>query len=80
MTETPLKTQVHELVERVDELYMEDLLHSIKLFLEQRQTTGFDDASPEIMNKLQQSLVQANEGTLVSNEEMKRQTKLWLTK
>ncbi|TAF92597.1 MAG: hypothetical protein EAZ32_00845 [Cytophagia bacterium] len=80
MTATPLKTQVYELVERVDELYMEDLLRSIKLFLEQRQTIDFDDASPEIMTKLQQSLVQANEGTLVSNEEMKRQTKLWLTK
>jgi hypothetical protein len=75
MAATSLKTQVHELVERVDELYMEDLLHSIKLFLEQHQAIDFDDASPEIMNKLQKSLVQANEGTLVSNEEMKRRTK-----
>lgn len=80
MSVLEIKTQVHQLVDRVDELHMEDLLQSIKFFLEQRQPVDFDDASPEIMAKLQQSLLQMEEGSLVSNDEMKKRTKEWLTK
>lgn len=44
------------------------------------QNENIDELNPEQQKRLQESIQQANDGKTLSNEEVKRKTKEWLSK
>lgn len=76
MSNRELKSEVIRLVNKVDENRMEDLLLSIRSFMEhQNLDTGIDANSPELLNELNQSLLQAELGQLISNNDVLTEVK-----
>ncbi|TDE10051.1 hypothetical protein [Dyadobacter psychrotolerans] len=80
MSATGLKSEVIRLVNGMDDNLMEDLLSSIKLFIEQQESPEIDNISPDLVITLNESLRGIDRDKLLSNEEIKKATKTWLTK
>lgn len=74
MPSRELKTEAIRLIDEIDADRMEDLLLSIRLLREQ-QNTGTDFNSPKLLEKLNQSLRQAEAGQLISNEDVVKEVK-----
>ncbi|MCF0062135.1 hypothetical protein MUK70_23120 [Dyadobacter chenwenxiniae] len=76
MSNRELKSEVIRLVNEVDENRMEDLLLSIRSFMEhQNVDNGIDANSPELLKELNQSLLQAELGQLISNNDVLTEVK-----
>lgn len=76
MSNRELKSEVIRLVNEVDENRMEDLLLSIRSFMEhQNVDNGIDANSPELLQELNQSLLQAELGQLISNNDVLTEVK-----
>ncbi|MCF0049709.1 hypothetical protein LXM25_06570 [Dyadobacter sp. LJ53] len=76
MSNRELKSEVIRLVNEVDENRMEDLLLSIRSFMEhQNVDNGTDANSPELLKELNQSLLQAELGQLISNNDVLTEVK-----
>lgn len=76
MSNRELKSEVIRLVNQVDESRMEDLLLSIRSFMEhQNLDNGIDTKSPELLKELNQSLLQAESGQLISNNDVLTEVK-----
>jgi hypothetical protein len=76
MSNRELKSEVIRLVNEVDENRMEDLLLSIRSFMEhQNVDNGIDANSPELLKELNQSLLQAELGQLISNNDVLTEAK-----
>ncbi len=65
-----IKAELMQLVNQVSDGRLQDLLLTIRAFAEQEAHSGFDSRSPEFLEKLNQSLLQAETGQLFSNEEV----------
>lgn len=76
MSNRELKSEVIRLVNQLDESRMEDLLLSIRSFMEhQNLDNGIDANSPELLKELNQSLLQAELGPLISNNDVLTEVK-----
>ncbi|WP_157486615.1 hypothetical protein [Dyadobacter alkalitolerans] len=76
MSNRELKSEVIRLVNQLDENRMEDLLLSIRSFMEhQNVDNGIDANSPELLKELNQSLLQAELGQLISNNDVLTEVK-----
>ncbi|MCE7068741.1 hypothetical protein LZG74_00410 [Dyadobacter sp. CY327] len=76
MSNRELKSEVIRLVNQLDENRMEDLLLSIRSFMEhQNLDNGIDANSPELLKELNQSLLQAELGQLISNNDVLTEVK-----
>jgi len=76
MSNRELKSEVIRLVNEVDENRMEDLLLSIRSFMEhQNVDNGIDANSPELLQELNRSLLQAELGQLISNNDVLTEVK-----
>ncbi|MCF2504098.1 hypothetical protein L0663_11965 [Dyadobacter sp. CY107] len=76
MSNRELKSEVIRLVNEVDENRMEDLLLSIRSFMEhQNVDNGIDANSPELLKELNQSLLQAELRQLISNNDVLTEVK-----
>lgn len=80
MSSVELKSEVIRLVNEMDAALMEDLLSSIHVFIEHQNAQNIDTTSPELLKTLNESLIQAGQDKLLSNEEILKETKKWLTK
>ena len=80
MSSVELKSEVIRLVNEMDAALMEDLLSSINVFIEQQNLHDIDTTSLAILKSLNESLIQARQNELLSNEEVIKETKKWLTK
>jgi len=80
MSSVELKSEVIRLVNEMDAALMEDLLSSIHVFIEQQNIQDINTTSPELLKSLNESLIQARQNELLSNEEVIKETKKWLTK
>lgn len=78
MSSVELKSEVIRLVNEMDVALMEDLLSSIHVFIEQQNVQDIDTTSPELLKSLNESLIQAGQNKLLSNEEVIKETKKWL--
>lgn len=65
-----IKAELMQLVNEVSDDRLQDLLLTIRAFAEQEEHAGFDSHSPEFLEKLNQSLREAETGPLFSNEEV----------
>jgi hypothetical protein len=70
MSSVELKSEVIRLVNEMDAALMEDLLSSIHVFIEQQNVQDIDTTSPELLKSLNESLIQAGQNELLSNEEV----------
>ncbi|KAA6440074.1 hypothetical protein FEM33_05570 [Dyadobacter flavalbus] len=70
MSSVELKSEVIRLVNEMDAAWMEDLLSSIRVFIEQQHSHHIDTTSPELLKSLNESLIQAGQNNLFSNEEV----------
>ena len=70
MSAVELKLEVIRLVNEMDAALMEDLLSSIHVFIEQQNVQDIDTTSPELLKSLNESLIQAGQNELLSNEEV----------
>lgn len=76
MSNRELKSEVIRLVNEVDENRMEDLLLSIRSFMEHQNVDNSIDAnSPELLQELNRSLLQAELGQLISNNDVLTEVK-----
>ena len=76
MSNRELKSEVIRLVNEVDENRMEDLLLSIRSFMEhQNVDNGIDANFPELLQELNRSLLQAELGQLISNNDVLTEVK-----
>jgi hypothetical protein len=80
MSAIEIKSEVIRLVNEMDENLMEDLLSSIRVFIEQQEHSGTDTNTPDILKSLSKSLNELKQGQLLSNEEVEQETKKWLTR
>ena len=80
MSAIEIKSEVIRLVNEMDENLMEDLLSSIRIFIEQQEPYEVDADTPEILKSLNKSLKGLKQGQLLSNEEIEQETKKWLTR
>lgn len=80
MSAIEIKSEVIRLVNEMDENLMEDLLSSIRIFMEQQEPYEVDTNTPEILKSLNKSLKGLKQGQLLSNEEIGQETKKWLTR
>ena len=76
MSNRELKSEVIRLVNEVDENRMQDLLLSIRSFMEHQNVDNSIDAnSPELLQELNRSLLQAELGQLISNNDVLTEVK-----
>lgn len=75
MSAIEIKSEVIRLVNEMDENLMEDLLSSIRIFIEQQEPYEVDTNTPEILKSLNKSLKGLKQGQLLSNEEIEQETK-----
>ncbi|WP_177194076.1 hypothetical protein [Dyadobacter sp. SG02] len=65
-----IKAELMQLVNEVSDNRLHDLLLTIRAFADQEAYASFDDHSPEFLEKLNQSLLQAETGQVLSSEEV----------
>jgi len=76
MSNKELKTEAIRLIDEIDADRMEDLLFSIRAFREQQNAdSDIDSSSPQLLEKLNQSLRQAETGQSISNEDVVKEVK-----
>jgi len=80
MSTIELKSEVIRLVNEMDEDLMEDLLLSIKVFVEKQVPNEIDTNSPDLVKSLKESLGDVEQSTLLSNAEILKETQKWLSK
>ena len=80
MSVIELKSEVIRLVNEMDENRMEDLLSSIKVFIEQQEPNETDLNHVDLLKSLNESLNQVRQNQLLPNEEVLKETKKWLTR
>ncbi len=75
MNQTELKTDLHQLIENVDD---KNILEAIKTILTKRASTNndwFDELSYDLKAALDESVDEANQGKTISHQEAMQQIK-----
>ena len=80
MSVIEIKSEVIRLVNEIDEDRMEDLLSSIKIFIEEQESHEIEVTEPDLLKSLNESLNRIGQDELLSNEEIIKETKKWLTR
>jgi len=76
-----IKTIIYEKVNELnDETLLQMVNEAITAYGSSSRQEILDELTPEQHQRLQESIKQADEGNTVSNEEVKKKTKEWLSK
>lgn len=76
-----LKEKIHQQLEQVeDETALHMLEEAVAVYSTTPKKDIIDELTPAQQQRLQESIQQANEGRVISNEEVKKMTKEWLLK
>lgn len=81
MPESTIKKQLHEYIDLItDESQLEILFETAEAYAKHGEPDILDSLSPQQLERLQESIKQADEGKLTSHEKVQKISKKWLTK
>ena len=80
MAKAEIKKQLLEYIEMIEDESLLQMLNDAAEVYATKQPDIIDLLTPEQLNRLQESVKQANEGKLTSHEEVKKISSQWLTK
>ena len=80
MAKAEIKKQLLEYIEMIEDESLLQMLNDAAQVYATKQPDIIDPLTPEQLNRLQESVKQANEGKLTSHEEVKKISSQWLTK
>lgn len=80
MAKAEIKKQLLEYIEMIEDESLLQMLNDAAQVYATKQPDIIDLLTPEQLNRLQESVKQANEGKLTSHEEVKKISSQWLTK
>lgn len=75
-----LKSKIYSQIEGLNDEPALQMLHEAVTAYSSSQNDILDKLTPEQQQRLQESIRQADEGQTISNEEMKKKEKEWLSK
>lgn len=80
MVATEVKSTIHEMIDKIDDSeYLIDIYDSLSSFLNQK-TDIYNELSEYQKKRIPESLLEVQNGTFTTNEQMKEEVKKWLTK
>ena len=80
MAKAEIKKQLLEYIEMIEDESLLQMLNDAAEVYATKQPDIIDMLTPEQLNRLQESVKQANEGKLTSHKEVKKISSQWLTK
>ena len=76
-----LKEKIHEQIDQLnDETALQMLQEAVAIYSSSSQKDILDELSPEQRQRLEESIRQANEGKILSNEEVMQKAREWLSR
>ena len=79
---TEIKTNFHKLIDKVDNTdLLENFFSAMNYYVNKKKGEDItDELTPKQMKRLSASIRQAEKGKTITNAEMKKEMKQWLTK
>ena len=80
MSKSEIIKQLHEFIDKIEDESQLQMLNEAAEVYATKQPDIIDLLTPEQLNRLEESISQADEGKLTSHEEVKKLSSQWLTK
>jgi len=80
MASSELKKQLHHYIDMIDDETQLEMLNEAAEIYVTKQADILDSLTPEQLQRLKESIKQADEGNLTPHEEVMKLSKQWLTK